>query len=112
MAAAPQIGVLGTAFARFLSLSVFRQPEKGEDIMSTSFADSEGLLTRPQPSSFTSRYYSRKEESDRCLMLAAGLGLTVVGLASRSLMGTFLAMAGGYLAYQSADCSHRWADVD
>ncbi len=79
--------------------------------MSTTFAGPEGL-TRSQPSSFTSRYYTRKEESDRCLMMAAGLGLAVVGLANRSLLGTFLAMAGGYLAYQSADCSHRWTEVD
>jgi hypothetical protein len=44
--------------------------------------------------------------------MAGGLGLMLVGLASRSFAGGLLAAVGGYLAYQSADCSHRWPEHD
>ena len=66
-------------------------------------------LEERQPSSFVSRYYSRREESDRCMMLCGGLALTAIGLASRSLAGTLLAGIGGYVAYQYADSAHRWS---
>lgn len=65
---------------------------------------------RQLPSSFVSRYYSRREESDRCLLMASGLALTVIGLANRSLAGLLLAGIGGCVAYQFADVSHRWSD--
>jgi uncharacterized membrane protein len=80
-----------------------------ENRMSTSLADTE-LLARHQPSSFTSRYYSRREESNRCLMMAGGVGLALVGLANRSVAGLLLAGVGAALAYRSADCSHRWSE--
>lgn len=62
-----------------------------------------------QASSFVSRYYSRQEEGERCLMLGSGLALTAIGLASRSFAGLLLAGIGGYLAYQYADTGHRWS---
>ena len=65
-----------------------------------------------QPSSFVSRYYSRRQESDRVLLLAGSLGLTAIGLASRSWAGLLLAGVGGCLAYQLADSSHRWSPGD
>ena len=65
---------------------------------------------RRLPSSFVSRYYSRREEGDRCLLLASGLALTAIGLANRSLAGLLLAGIGGCMAYRYADSSHRWTD--
>lgn len=65
-----------------------------------------------QPSSFVSRYYSRREEENRCLMLCGGLTLTAIGLASRSLAGLLLAGIGGYLAYQNADSGERWSQLE
>lgn len=54
------------------------------------------------PSSFTSRYYSRREEEQRCLMVCGGLTLAAIGLASRSFAGLLLAGIGGYVAYENA----------
>jgi uncharacterized membrane protein len=65
---------------------------------------------RQLPSSFVSRYYSRREEGNRCLTIAGGLALALLGLSSRSLTGWLLAGIGGGIAYKFADSSHRWTD--
>ena len=67
------------------------------------------LEERRPSSSFVSRYYTRREESDRCMMLCGGLALTAIGLANRSFAGLLLAGIGGYVAYQYAGGSHRWS---
>ena len=72
----------------------------------------EHLAQREQPSSFVSRYYSRREESDRVLLLAGSIGLAAIGLASRSCVGLLLAGVSGCLAYRLADSSHRWSSSD
>ncbi len=66
------------------------------------------LAQRP-PSSFVSRYESRREETDRCLLMAGSLGLAAIGLASRSFTGLLLAGVSGCLAYQLADSAGCWS---
>ena len=64
-----------------------------------------------QPSSFTSRYYSQRQETDRCLMMTGGLALAAIGLASRGLAGALLTAIGGYVAYKHADRGCSWSKL-
>lgn len=66
--------------------------------------------TQP-PSSFTSRYYSQREETDHCLMMTGGLALAAIGLASRGLAGTLLTAIGSYVAYKYADRGCSWSKL-
>lgn len=83
---------------------------KGDGFMRSTIA-SEGL-SGCTPSSFTSRYYSRKEESERCLMMAGGAALVAIGLLNRSFAGLLLATIGAVTAYRFADCGHQWSQTD
>jgi uncharacterized membrane protein len=70
------------------------------------------MVSASQPSSFVSRYYSKREEEDRSLLLCGGLALTAIGLANRSLAGLLLAGIGAYVAYQNADSGQRFNQLE